>query len=182
MDFQKELLKFKEKKFPEEMQENASERNSDSNDINQVENSLKIEIRKSSLILQNKLDNLQKEILNLNLENEELKKQIFRLNRELGKMNNLLFESIDIYMPLNILMKESRDKEIIQLMKKKLEGLLRKNNLEETAKIGEAFNHNYHEILNEELEKKENYIIKEIISQGYIKDGKTIRIAKVVVN
>lgn len=180
INFQEELMKFKEKVFSEEFQENE-EKTSDSNDISKIENSLKTEIRKSSLILQSKLDNLQNEVSNLNLENEDLKKQIFRSNRELEKVTTLLFESIDVYVPLNDILKDSEEKKIAELMKRKLDGLLRKNNLEETAKIGGRFNHNYHEILNEELEKKESYIIKNIISQGYIKDGKAVRIAKVIV-
>lgn len=181
MDFQKELLKFKEKKFLEKTKENEEIGSSNVTDVSQIENSLKTEIRKSSLILQSKLDNLQNEISNLNLENEDLKKQLFRNGRELEKTGNLLFETIDIYAPLNGILKGTEDKEVVELMKRKLDGLLRKNNLEETAKIGEKFNHNYHEILNEELEEKESHIIKTIISQGYLKEGKVIRIAKVIV-
>ncbi|MBP6282107.1 MAG: nucleotide exchange factor GrpE [Leptotrichiaceae bacterium] len=181
MDWEKELSKFKEKKFDEETQQIEGKNNLDSQNINQIENSLKTEIRKSSLILQNKLDILQKEISNLNLENEELKKQIFRNNRELQKTTNLLFESIDIYLPLYSLFKDPEERKVIELMKKKLDGVLRKNNLEETSKIGEKFNHNCHEILNEDLEKKESYIVKEIVSQGYIREGKVIRTAKVIV-
>lgn len=181
MDFQEELSKFKLKNFSEESIKNKINEDLKSRDISQVESSIKNEIRKSSLILQNKIDSLQEEISNLNLENEELKKQLFRSNRELEKITNLLFSSIDIYIPLEVLLNESKEREIIKLMEKKLDGLLQKNNLEKTAKIGEKFDHKYHEVLNENLEKKDVYTIKTVVSQGYIKEGKIIKTAKVTV-
>lgn len=180
MNFKEELLKFEEKFFSKELEDHNIEISFDQKNIGQIETSLKTEIRKSSLILQNKLDTLKNEISNLNLENEDLKKQLFRNKRELDNAINLLFKSIDIFLPLNNLLDEN-NQEILDLMKKKLDGLLKKSNIEETAQIGNSFNYKYHEILNENLNEKENYIIKTIISQGYIRDGQIIRIAKVIV-
>lgn len=180
MDFKAEILKFNEKSFEETAMKNR-ENTSNEENFSQVESTLKTEIRKSSLILQSKLDSLQKEISNLNLENDNLKKQIFRGERELKGITSTLFDTLDVYLPLVTLLKGTTSEEVINLMEKKVNLILQKNNITRTATIGDKFNYQYHEALNENLPEKAEYVIKEIISQGYIKDGKVIKIAKVMV-
>lgn len=70
---------------------------------------------------------------------------------------------------------------MIDLMRKKVSNILRKMKIEETTKIGDPFNYIYHEILNTSLNENQIYTVKNIISQGYIKEGKILRIAKVIV-
>lgn len=177
MDFKNELKKFTSISFDNE---NNNIINNDEKDFEKVENSLKTEIRKSNLILSQKIDSLQNEIKNLNLENDELKKDLFRTNKEIKNLTNTLFDILDVYLGINNL-KNEENKEILELMIKKVNSILKKNKIIETAHVGDVFDYNYHEILNENLIEKDKYIITNIISQGYIKDGHVIKIAKVIV-
>ena len=67
------------------------------------------------------------------------------------------------------------------LMRKKTLNILRKMKIEETTKIGDSFNYMYHETLNTSLDESKVYMVKSIISQGYAKEGKILRVAKVIV-
>ena len=176
MDFFEELNKLKFKEISLEENTEFSD-----NDVERIENSLKTEIRKSNLILQKKFDNLEKEINNLNLENDNLKKELFNLKRQSKDLIENLFDILDVYFPLYNLIKDKDTKIMTDLMRKKVLNILRKMKIEETAKIGEPFNYVYHEILNSSIDTTKVYIIKSIISQGYIKEGKVLRIAKVIV-
>lgn len=175
MNFLEELKKIKYKELsPEENIEFNS-------DVGKIESSIKTEIKKSNLILQKKFDNLEKEISNLNLENDTLKKDLFKSEREKKDLKESLFEILDIYFPLNNLVKDNEIKITIDLMKKKALNILRKMKIEETTNIGDPFNYIYHETLNTSLDENKTYIVKSIISQGYIKEGKILKIAKVIV-
>lgn len=175
MNFLEELknIKYKELSPQEDIEFN--------NDVGKIESSIKTEIKKSNLILQKKFDNLEKEINNLNLENDTLKKELFKSEREKKDIRENLFEILDIYFPLNDLVKDNEIKVTIDLMKKKVSNTLRKMKIEETAIVGEPFNYIYHETLNSSLDKNKIYVIKSIVSQGYIKEGKILKVAKVIV-
>lgn len=176
MDFFEELKKVQFKEIS--LEENA---NSSDNDIEKMESSIKTEIKKSNLILQKKFDNLEKEINNLNLENDTLKKELFKSERERKDLIENLFDILDVYFPLDNLVMDKETKQMTDLMKKKVLNILRKMKIEETTKIGDIFNYIYHEPLNSSLDSSKIYIVKSIISQGYIKEGKTLRVAKVIV-
>ena len=134
MNFLEELKKIKYKELsPEENIEFNS-------DVGKIESSIKTEIKKSNLILQKKFDNLEKEINNLNLENDTLKKELFKSEREKKDLKESLFEILDIYFPLNNLVKDTEIKITIDLMKKKALNILRKMKIEETTNIGDPFN------------------------------------------
>lgn len=175
MNFLEELKKIKYKELS--IEENIEF----SNDVGKIESSIKTEIKKSNLILQKKFDNLEKEINNLNLENDTLKKDLFKSEREKKDLRENLFEILDIYFPLNNLVKDSETKITIDLMKKKALNILRKMKIEETTNVGDPFNYVYHEALNTSLDKNKIYIIKSIVSQGYIKEGRILKVAKVIV-
>lgn len=176
MDFFEELKKvqFKEISLEEKIESNDS-------DMGRIESSIKTEIKKSNLILQKKFDNLEKEINSLNLENETLKKDLFKLERERKDLTGNLFDILDVYFPLDNLIEDKETKVMTDLMRKKALNILRKMKIEETTKIGDSFNYVYHETLNTSLDESKVYIVKSIISQGYIKEGKILRIAKVIV-
>lgn len=177
MDFFEELSKIKFKELSDD--ENII---FDENDnLGKIESSIKIEIKKSNLILQKKFDNLEKEINNLNLENDSLKKQIFKSERERKDLTDNLFEVLDVYFPLENLIKNENDKTMIILMRKKVLNILSKMKIEPTTNIGDLFNYVYHEALNTSLSEQKIYTVKSIISQGYIKEGKVLRVAKVIV-
>lgn len=174
MNFLEELKKIKYKELREEEFESNDE-------VGKIESSIKTEIKKSNLILQKKFDNLEKEINNLNLENDTLKKDLFKSDREKKDLRENLFEILDIYFPLNGLVKDTDTKIMVDLMKKKVLNLLRKMKIEETTNIGDPFNYIYHEALNTSLDESKIYLVKSIISQGYIKEGKILKIAKVII-
>ncbi len=177
MDFFEELSKIKFKELSDD--ENIIFDEND--DLGKIESSIKIEIKKSNLILQKKFDNLEKEINNLNLENDSLKKQIFKSERERKDLTDNLFEVLDVYFPLENLIKNENDKTMIILMRKKVLNILSKMKIEPTTNIGDLFNYVYHEALNTSLSEQKIYTVKSIISQGYIKEGKVLRVAKVIV-
>lgn len=176
MNFFEELKKveFKEISLEENIKFND-------NDMERIESSIKTEIKKSNLILQKKFDNLEKEINNLNLENDTLRKELFKSGRERKDLAENLFDILDVYFPLNNLIEDKEMKTMTDLMRKKVLNILRKMKIEETTKIGDSFNYVYHETLNTSLDASKIYIVKSIISQGYIKEGKVLRIAKVIV-
>lgn len=177
MDFFEELSKIKFKELSDD--ENII---FDENDnFGKIESSIKTEIKKSNLILQKKFDNLEKEINNLNLENDSLKKQIFKSERERKDLTDNLFEVLDVYFPLENLIKNENDKTMIILMRKKVLNILNKMKIEPTTNIGDVFNYVYHEALNTSLSEQKIYAVKSIVSQGYIKEGKVLRVAKVIV-
>lgn len=176
MNFFEELKNFEYKDL------SLEEQNLTTDELSKTESSIKQEIKKSNLILQKKIDDLKKEIENLNLENDNTKKSLFKSERELKEFSLCLFEILDIYFPLETLLRTFEDKEIADLMRKKSLNLLRKLQIEETTKIGDLFNYKYHEALNiSSLEENKVYIIKNIILQGYIRNGKILKIAKVLV-
>ena len=180
MNLYEELKKFSYKELSEE--NSTANSNSGDCDLAKTENSLKLEIRKSNLMIQDKLRVLTDEIKQLNLQNDDLKKEVFRTNRELKNTKTCLFDILDVYCSLETSLTNEEDVRIVELMQKKAENYLAKLGIEETAKLGGIFNYKYHEAANEnELEKGKEYIIKQIIAQGYIQGGQIIKIAKVIV-
>ena len=156
----------------------------ENNDFLGIEESLKKEIKRGNLILYEKIDKLETEIKSLNLENEMLKKDLFREKKEKQDFLNTIFQILDTQLSIdNIIDEELSEgkKQQLKLIKKKIKGILNYISVEETAKIGEKFNHIYHESINSHNQEKDEYIIREIIAQGYIRDGKVIRVAKVVI-
>lgn len=176
MNFFEELKKVQFKEIS--LEENIESTNSD---MERIESSIKTEIKKSNLILQKKFDTLEKEISNLNLENDTLKKELFKTERERKDLVEILFDILDVYFPLDNLVEDKDIKAMTNLMRKKVLNILRKMKIEETTKIGDSFNYVYHETLNTSLDESKVYMVKSIISQGYIKEGKILRIAKVIV-
>ncbi|MBM6875341.1 nucleotide exchange factor GrpE [Fusobacterium mortiferum] len=176
MNFFEELKKvqFKEISLEENIESNDS-------NIERIETSIKTEIKKSNLILQKKFDNLEKEVNNLNLENDTLKKELFKTERERKELEASLFDILDVYFPLDNLVEDKDIKIMTNLMRKKTLNILRKMKIEETTKIGDSFNYMYHETLNTSLDESKVYMVKSIISQGYAKEGKILRVAKVIV-
>ena len=113
-----------------------------------------------------------------------LKKDLFREKKEKQDFLNTIFQILDTQLSIdNIIDEELSEgkKQQLKLIKKKIKGILNYISVEETAKIGEKYNHNYHESINSHNQEKDEYIIREIIAQGYIRDGKVIRVAKVVI-
>ncbi|MHB9297361.1 nucleotide exchange factor GrpE [Fusobacterium polymorphum] len=156
----------------------------ENSDFSGIEESLKREIKRGNLILYEKIDKLETEIKSLNLENEKLKKDLFREKKEKQDFLNTIFQILDTQLSIDNIINEELSKEKqekFKLTKKKIKGILNYISVEETAKIGERFNHIYHECINSYNQEKEEYIIKEIVTQGYIRDGKVIRVAKVVI-
>ena len=156
----------------------------ENNDFSGIEESLKKEIKRGNLILYEKIDKLETEIKSLNLENEMLKKDLFREKKEKQDFLNTIFQILDTQLSIdNIIDEELSEgkKQQLKLIKKKIKGILNYISVEETAKIGEKFKHIYHESINSHNQEKDEYIIREIIAQGYIRDGKVIRVAKVVI-
>ena len=157
---------------------------SENNDFLGMEESLKKEIKRGNLLLYEKIDKLETEIKSLNLENEMLKKDLFREKKEKQDFLNTIFQILDTQLSIdNIINIELLEKkqEKLKLIKKKITGILKYISLEETTKVGDKFNHIYHECVNNYSQEKEEYIIKEIVTQGYIRDGKVIKVAKVVI-
>ena len=180
MNLYEELRRFSYKELPDE--ESISNQNFLNSDLEKTENSLKMEIRKSNLIVQKKIDDLKGEIENLNLQNDNLEKELFRFNRKIKNTRKCLFDILDVYCSLTTSLTDKEDVKIAELMQKKAASYLAKLGIEETAKLGIPFNYRYHEAINEnELEKGKEYVIKQIIAQGYIQEGETIKIAKVIV-
>lgn len=170
------------KKFKKISLEEATE--IENSDFSGMEESLKKEIKRGNLILYEKIDKLETEIKSLNLENEMLKKDLFREKKEKQDFLNTIFQILDTQLSIeNILNEELSEgkKEQLKLIKKKIKGILNYISVEETAKIGEKFNHIYHECIHSYNQEKDEYTIKEILTQGYVKDGKVIRVAKVVI-
>lgn len=113
-----------------------------------------------------------------------LKKDLFREKKEKQDFLKTIFQILDTQLSIdNIVNEELSDekKDKLKLIKKKIIGILKHISLEETAKVGDKFNHIYHECVNSYNQEKEEYIIKEIVTQGYIRDGKVIRVAKVII-
>ena len=142
------------------------------------ENNLEREIKKGSLLVQYEIKELGKQINDRNQEAENLKKENFAFRKIISQKNEMLLELLENFESLI----KIREKDVsIPLIFEKEEYILKKYNISLLAKENEAFNPRYHQALNSELEKKESYIIDEIVEQGYIENDKVLKIAKVIV-
>ena len=122
-----------------------------------MEESLKKEIKRGNLLLYEKIDKLETEIKSLNLENEMLKKDLFREKKEKQDFLNTIFQILDTQLSIdNIinteLLEEKQEK--LKLIKKKITGILKCISVEETTKVGDKFNHIYHECVNNYNQEK----------------------------
>ena len=175
MNFSEELKKYNEKNLEEKGLKYVSH-------LGDVEKTIKQEIRKGNLILQSKIEALQDEISNLNLENDQLKKELFRKNRDYDKQLELTINILDAYsVQKNLTGLSEEEKSKLELVEKKVNILLKRENIDTVAEIEREFDPRFHEGINELQVKKEKYIISEIIKQGYVKDGKLLREAKVII-
>lgn len=68
------------------------------------------------------------------------------------------------------------------LVKKQLLKILEKHGLEQIKAVGEKFDTNYHEAVEEIESEKDSGIVTEEAQKGYMLNGKVIRAAKVKVN
>ena len=175
MNFSEELKKYTEKNLDGKGLENIYK-------VGDIEKTLKQEIRKGNLILQSKIENLQNEISNLNLENDDLKKEVFRKKRECDKQLELMINIIDAYSIQNSLDSvNENEKSKLELAEKKIKTLLQRENIDPIAEVEREFDPRFHVGINDVAVKKEIYTISEVVQQGYVKDGKILREAKVII-
>lgn len=76
---------------------------------------------------------------------------------------------------------EENKAEDLQLIKKQFLDILRRHGLEEIKTVGEKFNPEYHEAIEQVESENEPRIAIEEIQKGYMLNGKVIRVAKVKV-
>lgn len=146
--------------------------------------------RKNQLLLQEKeklekvdLRKLKQQVLVLKSDLEELasKNEIEIRNKknENKKYLEMLFAGYDSYYELEEVLEENKFKILIKIKNQ----ILNRENIFETAKVGEEFNPEFHEALNmHEISKETKEIkVKNIMRQGYKQEEKILRIAKVIV-
>ncbi len=135
------------------------------------------ELKKSTLLLQLEIKELSKQINERNFEADSLRKELFSLKKNLLDKDKLILDLIDNTSTLEKL----KENELVKLMLEKEVYILKKNNISTLAEIHQDYNPKFHQALNTQLEKKEQYKIIEIIEQGYIENDKILKLAKVLV-
>ncbi|MGL4997552.1 MAG: nucleotide exchange factor GrpE [Cetobacterium sp.] len=176
MDIQYELKKFTKKILEEEILILK-----DDLQLENIEQSIKKEIKKGTMFVQNEIVDLKNQIENSNKESDELKKEVFNLKKDLNRRNNLLINIIQNYSVIKGFSLSKEDVKKLELIENKEKYILGKENIECLAEIGKEFNPKYHEALNNNIESKVSYVIKEILEQGYRENGNILKYAKVIV-
>ncbi|MFH0803529.1 MAG: nucleotide exchange factor GrpE [Candidatus Tagabacteria bacterium] len=109
-----------------------------------------------------------------------------RRNQEFLKFANaaLIFEILPVLdsFDLAFASEDSKFSKGIFLIKMQLEDVLKKYGLEVIKSVGEKFNLQLHEIVQEVESEKEEGIIAEEIQKGYLLNGKVLRPARVKIN
>lgn len=154
----------------------------------------KILIQQKEELLQEKetlekvdLRKLKQKIMVLKNENSDLEEVASKNEVEIKDKKNenkkyieMIFEGFDSYYALEEVLEEKKFKILMKIKNQ----ILNKENIYETAKVGEEFDEDFHEILNadEPLSRGDGKIkIKNIVNQGYKQEEKILRIAKVIV-
>ncbi len=135
------------------------------------------ELKKSTLLLQLEIKELSKQINERNFEADSLRKELFSLKKNLLQKDKLILDLLDNTSTLE----KIEENELVKLMLEKEVYILKKNNISTLAEIHQDYNPKFHQALNTQLEKKEQYKIIEIIEQGYIENDKILKLAKVLV-
>ena len=109
-----------------------------------------------------------------------------RRNQEFLKFANaaLIFEILPVLdsFDLAFASEDSKFSKGIFLIKMQLEDVLKKYGLEAIKSVGEKFNLQLHEIVQEVESEKEEGIIAEEIQKGYLLNGKVLRPARVKIS
>lgn len=109
-----------------------------------------------------------------------------RRNQEFLKFANaaLIFEILPILDSFDLAFANENSKfsKGIFLIKMQLEDVLKKYGLEVIKSVGEKFNLQLHEVIQEVESEKEEGIITEEIQKGYLLNGKVLRPARVKIN
>jgi molecular chaperone GrpE len=94
----------------------------------------------------------------------------------------LILEVLPILDSFELAMKHQKEGEGdgLEQIYKQMKGILKNNSIEEISAVGEKFNPEFHEAM-EEIEGKEQGVIVEEIQKGYKLHGKVIRASKVKV-
>ncbi|MBP6713970.1 MAG: nucleotide exchange factor GrpE [Aliarcobacter sp.] len=135
------------------------------------------ELKKSTLLLQLEIKELSKQINERNFEADSLRKELFSLKKSFIQKDKLILDFLDNTSTLE----KMEENEVVKLMLEKEAYILKKNNISKLAEVNQDYNPKFHQALNTQLEKKEQYRIVEIIEQGYIENDKILKLAKVLV-
>ncbi len=110
-----------------------------------------------------------------------------RRNQDFLKLANavLISDILPVLDSFNLALEAHKNEEFskgILLIKMQLEDALKKYGLEEIKSLGEKFNLQFHEIIQEMESEKEEGIITEEIQKGYLLNGKVLRPARVKIS